>query len=981
MGDSSIDALSSRTPLHPASWRAGLRTRLMLLVALAVLPAFGLIVWSAYSDRQARLQEAEELAERVASRAAGEFGQIIEFTREIMGRVSEEAEVRYVTDANACGRVLAEVRKRQPAYGLIGIIARDGTTICSDTDRALGVYLGDRSYFREAIRTRNFVVGGFVVGRTTRLNLMVLAVPIINGEGEVTEVMFLSLDLGWFRNQLENVMVPPGSNLMLVDGTGTVMAVSPDDQAIVGQKIPEREFFAQDRHDAHLSGLHVTNVDGIGRMVVSVPLPRTPRDSAFVRAGIPTAGIIASANNALIRNLLILAGMALLMFSAAWCFANLLIVTPARRLIAAAEALGHGNLRARTELKHGTDELGQLARHFDQMAARVQRMTRALRALIASNRNLLRAGDESALLQDLCQIAVTEGGYRFARVGLLQGKAHAQSLVTAAIAGEGAAESQARGGGKGVGALAVKAGNTQVMNDVECACFPAPDGTLPRFAVCALPLKIHGETIGALELYANDVTEFDAAELQLLEELAADLAFGIQTVRDRHRQKAAEEKVRQMAYVDSLTGLPNRTRFEMVCGEALGAAARSGTPLAVVALALDQFSRFQSAIGFAESERLIVEVAHRIRASADAAWFVARLAGHRFAMVIPGTDGGVAAASARQLAAEFERPFSVAGVDVEVNANVGIALYPDHGDNAGLLLRRADVASLDARSNGMGVALYRGETEKENPARLQLMVKLRRAIEDGQLSIHYQGKVRAHTGVATGAEALVRWRHPDQGNIPPGDFIPLAEQTGLIKRLTRWVVNAVLRQLHLWSEAGVAVPVAINFSGHSFRDPGLVTELYELLAYWRVDPKLVQIEITETVLMNDPKAMRGVLESLRAMGLTILIDDFGTGYSSLRYLAELPADAIKIDRSFVIEMVHRPEMRALVAAIVDMGRKLGLKVIAEGVDDERQAVLLREMGCDEIQGYLYCKPLQAGAFHEWLARHAPKRSGEHLSAG
>lgn len=962
----------SGTSREPTTWGASLRVRLILLVALAVLPAFGLIVWSAYEDRDAQLQEAERLAERVASRAAAEFGQIVEFTREVMGRVSEEPEVRDGADANACSRHLADVRKRHPAYGLIGIISPDGKTVCSDTGQALEAYLGDRDYFKQAVETRNFVVSGFVVGRTTGMNIMVLAAPIADRAGEVTAVMFLSLDLAWIRQKMEEMVAPPGSNLLLVDGAGTVMAAYPDTHAVIGRKIPERELFLAKSAAGRMPGIHTVGLDGVKRMVVSVALPRTPPGSAFVRAGIPTAGIIAQANHALARNLLALGGVALLVFGAAWWFASLLVVTPTRRLIAAAESLGGGNMATRTNLKHGADELGQLAQHFDAMAARVQRVTRALRALSASNRNLLRADDELALLQEMCQIAIREGGYRVAWVGLLKGD-EGQSLVTAAVAGTHGHLNQwveaHAGKAGGPAALAIRSGTAQVVENVAADSPPAADESVPpRFAACALPLKVYGETIGALKLYADDTAAFDAAELELLEELAADLAFGIQTLRDRHRHALAEEKIRQMAYVDSLTGLPNRTRLEMIGGEALAAAARTGSTLAFIAVTLDRFTRIQNAIGFAEGDRLIVEVARRLQAIAEPGWSIARLVGDRFAMLLPSADAPVAMEVARRLATEFERPFAVAGVDVEVNANIGIAVYPEHGDDAALLLRRADVACIDAQSNGIGIELYRGASEKENPARLQLMVDLRRAIDDGHLSVHYQGKVDAHTGAITGAEALVRWRHPVKGNISPVHFIPGAEQTGLIKPLTRWVLNSVLRQLRDWSRDGKAVPIAINLSARNFRDPGLVDELQRLLDHWQVDPRLLQVEITETVLMDDAVAAQGVLEKMRAMGLVILIDDFGTGYSSLRYLASLPVDAIKIDRSFVIEMVHRPEMRALVAAMVDMGHKLGLKVVAEGVDDERQAKLLREMGCDEIQGYLYCKPREARMFRDWVER-------------
>jgi diguanylate cyclase (GGDEF)-like protein len=966
---------------EPAIGHASLRGRLLLLVSLVVWPVFGLMVWSAYDDRQARLHDAELLAERVAGRAAGEFGQIVEFTRELMNRVGAEPEVRHVTDAHACSRALAAVRSQHPAFGLIGVVARNGKTVCSDTGQAVGIDLSDRDYFRRAIETRDFVVSGFVVGRTTGMNIMVLAAPIIGPGGDVTEVMFLSLDLAWIRRQMEGLIAPPGSNLILVDGKGTVMAAYPDAQAVVGRTIPERDALFEQGRFGKAAGKHVIGLDGVSRVVVSVALPRAPAGAAFVRAGIPTASIIADADHALRRNLLALGGLALLTYAAAWWLASLLVVWPTRRLIAAAESLREGDMTARTQLKHGADELGQLALHFDAMAARVERVTRALRALSACNRNLLRAVDEAVLLDEMCRIAVREGGYRVAWVGLLTGDAE-QTLVTAAVSGAQDdlnrwVEEHAGKASDGPAARAIRTGTTQVRPSVVHQP-PAPEGRAgrPGFAACALPLKVHGDTIGALKLYADDPDSFDATELELVEEMAADLAFGIQTLRDRRLQAVAEERIRQMAYVDSLTGLSNRTRLEMVVGEALADASRTGQGFAVIALSLAHFTRIQNAIGFTEGDRLIVEAAHRLQSTAAPTWSVARLVGDRFAILVPAAGAAAATAAARRLETAFERPFSIAGIDVEANANLGIALYPEHGDDPELLLRRADVACIEAQANGSGIELYRGKGEEEDPARLQRMVDLRRAIDEGQLAVHYQGKVDAHTGAITGAEALVRWQHPTQGNIPPGMFIAGAEQTGLIKPLTRWVLAAVVRQLHDWSHNGLTVPVAVNFSGGSFRDPGLVDELQRLLERWQVDPRLLQIEITETVLMHDAQAAQRVLARLRAIGIVILLDDFGTGYSSLRYLASLPVDVIKIDRSFIIEIVHRPEMRALVAAMIDMGHKLGLKLVAEGVDAEHQAQLLRGMGCDEIQGFLYCKPLASRAFEDWARSLKPAPAGQ-----
>jgi len=957
--------MAAGEPTNAARWR-GLRVRLLLLVSSAVLPAFALLAWTTYDHRAIRLGEAETLAEGLAHHAAVEFGQIVESTRETLARLSRDADVRNFADGDACNRTLARLRSLNAAYGVIGVIDPTGRTVCADTPAAIGKDLGDRDYFQRALRTRSFAVSGFLVGRTSKLNILIAAAPLGEAGGPVEGVLFLSLDLDWVRQQMEQMVVPEGTTMMLVDGRGTIMASYPDPHAFLGHEIPQAQAFLDEgRRSGRVAATRVPGLDGQERVIAGMALPGTPHGSAFARAGVPTADFTQQANDALARNLLLQAGVALLVYAAAWWVAARLVVKPTRRLIEAAESLGSGNLGARTGLKHGADELGRLAMHFDTMAARVERVTRALRALSACNSSLLHARSETQLLDELVRIAVSDGDYVVAWVGLLDG-AEPPRLVTAALAGRDdgvsrAVAAQAEHDPGAAASLALGSDRTRCIGEHVSPHLQA------ALHACALPLRVHGRAIGVLQLCTDNASAFDAAELELLEEMAADLSFGLQTLRDRARHAHAEEKIQQMAFVDGLTGLPNRASLEVTAAQMLHDAAAAKESVAVIVVGLVRFGRIQNAIGFAEADRLIVEVARRLRAMALPAWALARVGGDRFALVLPSTDAISARIAAARLAREFERPFAMAGIDIEAPATLGIAVFPLHGADAALLLRRADVACTDAEAQGSEVELYRGESAKENPARLQLMVDLRRAIDAGQLELHYQGKVDARTGAVTGAEALLRWRHPAKGDVPPGQFIPDAEETGLIAPLTRWVMQAVVRQLREWSMAGQAIPVAVNLSGRNFRDPSLAVDLARWLESAGVPASLLQIEITETVLMDDTAATRHAIERLREAGHPILIDDFGTGYSSLRYLASMPVDAIKIDRSFVVEIVARSEMRALVGAIVDMGHTLGLKLVAEGVDDEAQAVLLREMGCDEIQGFLYARPVPARTFLAWVA--------------
>ena len=957
--------------LASAAWRASLRLRLLLLVLLAVLPAFGLISWTAYEDWEAHLQEAEHQAERVAGLEATVFGKLVEFSHETLARLANDPHVRVPTDAQACGLRLAEARKLNPAYGLIGVVGLDGRTVCAAEPRAVGVDLADRDYFKQAVATRRFVVSGFVVGRTTGMNIMVLAEPVLNDKGAVTSVVFLSLDLDWIGRQMQQMAVPPGSNVALIDGAGTIMASYPPEPNSIGRKIPELAHFMKQRSTGHVDGVHIVGNDRDSRVYVSVALPDTPSGSAFIRAGIPTAETIVEANHALWRNLLALAAAVLLAFAAAWWLAGILVVTPTRRLIATAEALGSGDMAARSRVKHGDDEIGQLARHFDDMAARLQRLTRALRTLGAGNRTLLRAAEKETLLGEMCRVAVEEGGFRLAWVAYaVRDEQGTVALTARASSSDDLEQALVRYGGSGgesAPVLAIQSGTTQIIRSVTAG----DDANPPRrFAACALPLRSHGEIIGALTLYTEEPAAFDQTELELLEEFAADLSFGIQTLRDRREHEAAQKKIRDMAYVDGLTGLPNRAQFELNCNLALEKVLRNGGGhLAIIVVGLQRFTLIQNAIGFTEGDLLIVAVAHRLRDLTSPDCTVARLVSDRFAILLPGAEAAAALATVQRYAGAFEQPFAIAQIDVEIGANFGIAVSPEHGIDAALLIRRADIACSDAQANSTGIELYHGESERESPERLQMMVDLRRAIDAEQLTVHYQGKVNLASGEVTGAEALARWTHATQGAVPPSLFIPYAEQTGLIKPLTQCILVMVLRQLHAWEQERCAVPVAVNLSARNFRDPALMDTLRELLSRYQVPPRLLQIEITEGVLMEDVLVAQRVLEEMRALGVQILIDDFGTGYSSLRYLASLPVDGVKIDRSFIVEMEYRPQMHALVSAVIDMGHQLGLKVVAEGVEHPHQLDALRKIGCDEIQGYIYCKPQGAADFRNWLAQH------------
>jgi predicted signal transduction protein with EAL and GGDEF domain len=334
-------------------------------------------------------------------------------------------------------------------------------------------------------------------------------------------------------------------------------------------------------------------------------------------------------------------------------------------------------------------------------------------------------------------------------------------------------------------------------------------------------------------------------------------------------------------------------------------------------------------------------------------------------VLLEGADVARAVLVAQNLALKLGEPFVVDGYRLHIGASVGIALYPQHGDDPDGLIRCADVAMYVAKQSADDYAIYSAEQDQHSAARLELIGELRAAIEDGQLIVHYQPKVDFVHGDVVGVEALVRWQHPERGLIPPTEFIPLAEQTGLIRQLGDWVLCEALRQQHTWREIGFDILVAVNMSTQNLNE-SLPEQIRELLARWCTPGDRLLIEITESALMADPTRSMAVLLRLRDMGVRIAIDDFGTGYSSLTYLKRLPVDEIKIDRSFICDMATDGDDTAIVRSTISLGHDLGLSVVAEGMEDGATWDLLADLGCDVGQGYFVARPMAPQQFVTWL---------------
>jgi len=435
---------------------------------------------------------------------------------------------------------------------------------------------------------------------------------------------------------------------------------------------------------------------------------------------------------------------------------------------------------------------------------------------------------------------------------------------------------------------------------------------------------------------------------------------------DASNRRAAE--LRHQALHDRLTDLPNRELLH----EQVRATATSGQPFALLMLDLDRFKDVNDTFGHGCGDRLLAAIGPRLRSAIREGDLIARLGGDEFAILLPRTDRVHAVLRAEQLCRALREPFSIDGYALYVGASVGVALFPEHGNDPDELLRCADVAMYVAKRAGDDQAVYSSDQDRHTAERLALIGELRSAIEDNQLIMHYQPKVDFVRGQLVGVEALVRWQHPQRGIVGPDEFIPLAEQTGLIRPLGTWVLGEALRQQNAWREAGLDIAVAVNMSTQNLND-ALSEQIRELLERWETPADRLRIEITESALMADPERAMGVLFRLRDMGVRIAIDDFGTGYSSLTYLKRLPVDEIKIDRSFVQDMVVDEDDRAIIRSTIMLGHDLGLTVVAEGMEDGVTWDLLADLGCDVAQGYFVARPMAPQQLIAWL--RSPSRAG------
>jgi diguanylate cyclase (GGDEF)-like protein/PAS domain S-box-containing protein len=511
----------------------------------------------------------------------------------------------------------------------------------------------------------------------------------------------------------------------------------------------------------------------------------------------------------------------------------------------------------------------------------------------------------------------------------------------------------------------------------------------PRVSVAFLQMIARDEDSLRLEhrLVRRDgeVRYVDAA-VSLVRDSGGRQGFAIGMIQDVTQRKEAEVALKAQAELnehqalhDALTGLANRSLFRDRIDQAVKTARRTVSRVAVLVMDLDRFKEINDSLGHAAGDCLLVELGRRLEGALRASDTVARLGGDEFGLLLPALGApGEALTAVERVRRAIEGPVVVQGLPLSVEASIGIALYPDHGEDVDELLQHADVAMYKAKEESAGYAFYDGAGGRHDTARLTLVAELRRALEERELTLYYQPQAMLADGEIRSVEALLRWNHPARGLVPPDDFIPLAQQTGLMKPLTLYVIDEALRQSRAWQAEGLPLSIAVNLSGRNLLDVEFPDQVGELLERWDVDPALLGLEITESTMLADPARTKLVLGRLSAMGIRLSIDDFGTGYSSLSYLKRLRVNEIKIDRSFVMNMDRDEDDAAIVRSTIDLGRNLGLEVVAEGVESKETWDRLHALGCTVAQGFYLSRPVPAAELRTWLReRRAPAPAFAH----
>ncbi len=612
-----------------------------------------------------------------------------------------------------------------------------------------------------------------------------------------------------------------------------------------------------------------------------------------------------------------------------------------------------------------------------------ERLTRMLAALSSTNEAIIRAASRAELFQLVCE-AAAKGG-KFTSTAIMLMNPDSDFLDVVAAAGPTAASalqvrvsaSEDLPEGRGLTGRAIRSRQISIINDYlddpQARAFHGRARSDGANSGAALPLFVQGRVVGIMIFISLEKHTFTPEFAELLQRLVGNVSFALENFDRADEKTRADQRIEYLASHDSLTDLPNREMFNGMLRQAIDAAERYQRRFALLFIDLDRFKVINDSLGHDAGDMLLVEIGGRLRRALRSSDVVARLGGDEFVVILEEVaERNEVEQVAGELLSVLSQPLQLSGHECHTTASIGIAMYPSDGTDMLTLTKNADMAMYLAKEDGKnGFRFFSREIRTQSIERLKMESALRRALERDQFTLHYQPKIDMASGQITGVEALLRWNHPEFGSVSPAQFIPLAEETGTIVPIGRWVLREACAQNMAWQRRGLRpVTMAVNLSPRQFADGHLLQDVDEALVSSGMSPVLLQLEVTESMVMRNVSRAIKILDAIQSRGIRLAIDDFGTGYSSMSLMKHFPIDTIKIDRSFIRDLPADSEDQAIAQAIISMGKALGMTVVAEGVETPEQQAFLRSHACDEMQGFLFSRPLPSREMAD-LLRAAP----------
>jgi len=914
-----------------------IRLRLLLLVLGAVLLPAILVGWRYYQDRGKDIEVAIGRLTATARTIASNIDGKIQATAQLHFGLARARDFGG-RDKAACSDFLAQVLGKNPQFTGILTIEPGGSLYCDSLRTGRVLDLRDRAYFQQALNTTGSIVIQPVFGRLTGSAVLQIAYPVRDESQRLQFVLLASLDLNKLMNeQAKNL--PPGFDVLLADNAGTVLTWSPElgvDR--LGMSIANSALF---RFAVESAGTtkELVNPGGEPRVWTAVDTLRIGGVSMHVIVGRSKSELVAAPNRRLAEDIGILGVLSILLFAGVWLLAELGIRFQISRIAAMAERLGAGDLGARVSPPYPKGELGRLMTVLNGTAASLERQRRDIEDL---NERLRHSQRLEAVEKQRLDIALNN-----MTQGLLLFDATERIVICNQryIEMYGLSPNVVRPGCSFRDLLAHRKETGSFTGDIEEYC---------SFTARNLALREVAKII---------IDTADGRSIQIVNQPLADGGW-LATHEDMTERRRSDERIRHLAHYDALTQLPNRLLFREQLDYALSMLQR-GEQLAVLYIDIDEFKSINDSLGHPVGDELLKAVAGRLSGCLEATDFAARIGGDEFAIIRteverPADITGLVA----RIYEAIREPYDCVGHLLTTDASIGIALAPSDATDLDQLLKNADLAMYAAKADGRRTYRF---FEPAMEARVTTMRKmeldLRQAIKDGGLELHYQPIVNLRDNKVTGCEALLRWRHPELGMIAPADFIPVAEDTGLIIPLGEWVLSTACAEAATWPDD---IKIAVNVSPVQFRSKSFALKVAATLAFSGLSARRLELEITEAVLIRDDEAALVVLHQLRELGVGIALDDFGTGYSSLSYLQRFPFGRIKIDRCFIKSIAEPGGSSSIVQAVVNIAAANNMTTTAEGVETEQQREILFKLGCSEMQGYLFSAAKSAGEVRQFF---------------